>query len=173
MTPRTAVAGATYRREVVDDTKAQVWVDPANKVDAKADGSYSLTVKGPGTYQVTAGYTGKDGNYKNSDPQTVKVTGQHNLNIPLKYGYTTIVSGVVWDDTNILTPRRKSGATVIAEVNDVEAGRVTSDSVGNFSITVSHPGKLELKASSGTLKGRTEFETKAGAEPDIQIFIRP
>ena len=122
-----------------------MWVDPANKVDAKADGSYSLTVKGPGTYQVTAGYTRKDGNYKNSDPQTVKVTGQQNLNIPLKFGHTTTVSGTI----SHVSAGLQSGATVIIETDyGTKIGETISDRSGNYSITVSHAGKFIVKAST-------------------------
>ena len=151
VTPGNSIRRATYRLGFADDTKAQVWVDPANKVDVKADGSYTLTVKGPGTYQVTAGYTGKDGNYKNSDPQTVKITGQtHSLDIPLKFGYTTTVNGTVRYEISVgIPPNRHSGATVIIETDyGTKIGEGISDRIGDYSITVSHAGKFTIKASA-------------------------
>ena len=144
-------ARARFRFEFVDDTKAQVWIDPANKVNAEADGSYSLTVKGPGPFQITAGYTGGDGNYKNSDPQTAKIDGTP-TNIPLKYGYTTTVSGTTYYEASPgATLRRQGGATVIIETDyGTKIREGTSDPSGNYSIKVSHAGKFTNKSECGS-----------------------
>ena len=176
------VTPATYKTVFPDDIKVEVWVDSANKVDAKADGSYSLTVKGPGTYQVTARYTGKDGNYKNSDPQTVKVTGQHNLNIPLKFGYTTTVKGITYYEAGVGGAlNRQPGTTVIIETDyGTKIGEGTSkDPSGDFSITVSHPGKFTIKASAVLADGTRatdeipNIETTATEKTGYNIFIKP
>ena len=157
-----------------------MWVSPANKVKAKADGSFSLTVKGPGPFQITAGCTGGDGNYKTSDPQTVKITGQtHRLNIPLKYGYTTNVNGAVYYEEHVgATPRRQSGATVIIETDyGTKIGETVTDGDGDYSVTVSHPGRFTLKASAAAAgrraDGKSSFETDARNKTQANIFIRP
>ena len=139
---------------------AEVWADPANKVETKADGSYSLTLEGPGTYQITADYTGTDGNYKASDPRTVELTGKPiSLDIPLKYGHTTTVTGNSRTWARIAAayyPTR--GVTITAEVEDVQVGKTTSIITG-YSITFSHPGSFRLTGIYGSGRWSGEFET--------------
>ena len=111
---------------------AEVWADPANKVEAKADGSCSLTLEGPGTYQITARYTGTDGNYKDSAPRTVELTGKPIvLDIPLKYGHTTTVSGDSLTWARMLSRYfSTAGVTITVEVEDVQVGETTSSAYG-------------------------------------------
>ena len=171
-------ARARYRYEFVDDTKAQLWIGSAKKATAEADGSYSFTVKGSGPFQITARYTGGDGNYKNSAPQTAKIDGKP-INIPLRYGYTTTVSGVIYyEATPAATPNRQGGATVIIETDyGTKIGKTISDRSGNYSIKVSHAGKLILKASAEVAEKRaynddSPIETTA-PENGKNIFISP
>ena len=146
------VTSAIYKTVVFADTKAEVWVDPARKVKAEADGSYELEVANhSGTFTINANYTNPDGNYKQSNPQTVKTTSPtHSLNIPLNYGYTVTLSGEVGSikagDIGL-----KDGATIIIEVEGVEIGRTTSGSSGmskgNYSITFAHPGAYKARVN--------------------------
>ena len=142
---------------------AEIWAstDTKKKVKTDKDGNYTLEVaRHSGTFTITANYTNPDGNYKQSAPQTVKTTDQiHTLNIPLQYAYTTTISGVV-NDARVSGSPPKSGATVIIKVENIEVGRDISDSTGNYSIKVSHPGRLFLKASAGTGSGNNRITTK-------------
>ena len=137
---------------------AQVWAstDPTNKVPVNtADGSYSLSgVKHSGTFTVTAEYTATgNSNYTTSDPQNVSTTAStYTQDIALKYGYTTTVSGTVAGIPAGGGFARINGATVIMEVEGVEAGRDTSRNIGGgtandgrYSITVAHPGRLRAR----------------------------
>ena len=140
-------------------TTARVWAstDTANKVPVDStDGSYSLDVQhlGPGNFTITAEYTGGDGNYTTSDPQPVSPTAPtYTQDIALKYGYTTTVSGRIFFASSPafgVTP--VNGALVIIKVEGIEAGRDTTQnygiSPGRYRITVAHPGRLTVTAST-------------------------
>ena len=145
---------------------AEVWANPANKVNVKADGSYELEVANhPGTFTLTANYTETDGKYKQSDPQTVTTTSTtHSLNIPLKYGRTGTVNGSV-----AIFPRGKSnpggtapGVKIIVEVEGVQVAAGVTDSFGNYKFeNVPHNGTLTIKTGyTGTdVKNKSESYT--------------
>ena len=154
---------------------AEVWAstDPAKKVKVKADGSYELEVANhPGTFQIFADYTGTDGNYKQSDPQKVETTDStHSLNIALKYGYTTILSGFIGSN------RRgdgsyKSGATVTIEVEGVVVDSTTSSgNGGRYSITVDHPGTYKATASLANYTNDVSTPARVTEEKRTVNFI--
>ena len=137
-------------------TTARVWssIDPAKKVDVGTDGSYSLqVVNHTGSFTVTAEYTATgNNNYKTSDPKTVSTTGAevNNQDIPLNYGYTTTVIGAVVTITGgVGVSNPVVGATVVIEVEGIEAGRDTTTAAGAYSIAnVKHPGVMTAKVTS-------------------------
>ena len=106
--------------------------------------TYTTTVTGK---VITADYTAADGKYTTSTAQTVNTTGAaiDNQDIALKYGYTTTVSGtVVTIPPGGGTTTPVVGATVVIEVEGIEAGRDTTEGVnGEYNITtVDHPGVM-------------------------------
>ena len=138
-------------------TTARVWssIDPAKKVAVGADGSYSLQVAGhSGSFTITAEYTATDGNYKTSTAKTVTTTSAaiDGQDIPLNYGYTTVVTvqaglfpsglGSVGSISN--------GVTVVITAEDGhEVGRgITSGTAKSAVITVDHPGRMTITASN-------------------------
>ena len=156
---------------------ARVWAstDPATKVAAAADGSYTLTVTHPGTFTVSADYTATDGNYKAVAPQSVTTTTPaHTQNVSLAYGYTTTVSGQVYvAPPSALT----NGATVTARVEGRIVRSTTSsgtDAMGNpagdYSITFDHPGTFRVTAS---LVGRRDASTNPTRETRAAIPYSP
>ena len=131
---------------------AEVWAstDPTKKVQAKTNGSYELEVANhPGTFTITADYTRADGNYKQSDPQTVTTTDptHSSLNISLKYGYTIRLHG------DFLQTPVSGGRLVPIDNGKIEV-KVEGDIVksttslnGKYSITFDHPGTYDVIAS--------------------------
>ena len=141
-------------------TTAQVWAstDPTKKVSVDTtDGSYSLqVVNHSGTFTITADYTAGDGNYKAGAPQTVTTTAAaHTKDIALKYGYTTTLSGQVFDNPPGGTTTSRDGATVIITVESrgLEVARTTSSTIGgnagSYRVTFDHPGRFRITASFG------------------------
>ena len=134
---------------------AEVWssIDPANKVPAAADGSYTLEVANhTGRFTITADYTAADGKYTASAAKTVTTTGAavDNQDIALKYGYTTTVTVQVSLQSSSGAGIISSGVTVIITAEDGhEVGRdITSGAVGPSAvITVHHPGRMVITAS--------------------------
>ena len=132
-----------------------MWVDPARKAAAKADGGWSLKVTHSGTFTITADYTGTDGNYKASAPPTINTSAQ---NIALKYGYTTAASGsvlvypgdVAESVLADIAGTRTNGVKVIVE--SVEAARGITKNIGGsdgeYNINdIPHNGTLTIKGS--------------------------
>ena len=163
MSPETVTHRAVHRYDLYDDTKAEVWVDPDNKVNTKADGSYSLTVKHSGTFQIFANYTPTDpskrGGYKQSAPQTVKTTSTtHNQNIPLKYGYTTTFTlrAYLYPSGLSGTGTMSSGVTMRIEVEGREAanGKTDDSLLPQYIAKVDHAGIVSLIASHPGYKTR-------------------
>ena len=145
-------------------TAARVWfcIDPTNctdpaKKDVGADGSYSLEVAGhTGSFTITADYTAADGNYKAGAPQTVSTTAAaHTQDIALRYGYTTTLSGQVFDRPPGASIAFRNGATVIITVESrgLEVARTTSSTIGgnagSYRVTFDHPGSFRITASFG------------------------
>ena len=134
---------------------AKVWADPAKKVAAKADGSYSLKVTHSGNFTLTADYTGADGNYKASAPQTVKTSQtSHNQNIALKYGHTSNAEGrvAVFPRGTGFTGSMQNGVKVVAEVEGVAVAESETRTIGgrsgSYSFSVAHNGgKIIIRAS--------------------------
>ena len=130
---------------------AEVWVstDPNRKVAAKADGTYSIEVTHAGTFGITAGYTGTDGNYKTSDEKTFKTADKtiDGENIALKYGHKTTLIGNVFTlgDLRLIYI---NGATVTIRVEGRVVGSTTAAG-GNaeYSITFTHPGRFTATGS--------------------------
>ena len=138
-------------------TTARVWAstDPTKKIAVGADGSYSLQVAGhSGNFTITAEYTAAgDKNYKTGDPRTVTTKGAaiENQDIALEYGYTTTVRGTVVTLAGGGTTAPVVGATVVIEVEGIEAGRDTARAGnGEYRITVDHPGVMTAKVTSST-----------------------
>ena len=129
---------------------AEVWAstDPNRKVAAKADGTYSIEVTHAGTFGITSGYTGTDGNYKTSDEKTFKTADKtiDGENIALKYGYSTEFTGRV---LTVADPRSisRNGAVVTVEVEGRVVGSTTAGGGrAEFSITFAHPGSFKIIA---------------------------
>ena len=138
-------------------TTARVWAstDPTKKVAVGTDGSYSLQVAGhSGSFTITAEYTATDGNYKKTSTAkavTTKGTAIENQDIALKYGYTTTVRGTVVTLAGGGGTAPVVGATVVIEVEGIEAGRDTAKAGnGEYRITVDHPGVMTAKVTSPT-----------------------
>ena len=137
---------------------ARVWssIDPANKVPVDStDGSYSLqVVNHSGSFTITAEYTAAgDKNYKASDPKIISTTEAaiENQDIALEYGYTTTVRGTVVTLAGGGTTAPVVGATVVIEVEGIEADRDTARAGnGEYRITVDHPGVMTAKVTSST-----------------------
>ena len=130
---------------------AEVWAstDPNRKVAAKADGTYSLEVTHAGTFGITAGYTGTDGNYKISDEKTFKTTDKtiDGENIALKYGHSIEFTGRV---ITVADPRSisRNGAVVTVEVEGRVVGSTTAGGErAEYSITFAHPGRFTATGS--------------------------
>ena len=136
---------------------AKVWANPKEKVNVKADGSYSLKVTHSGTFTITADYTGTDGNYRASAPKTINTSAQ---NIALKYGHTTVANGSVLvypggvADSVLagIAGTRTNGVTVIVEVEGVEVARGITKNIGGsdgeYNINdIPHNGTLTIKGS--------------------------
>ena len=136
-------------------TTARVWssIDPGKKVDVGTDGSYTLQVANhTGSFTVTAEYTAAGNrNYKTSDPKPVNTKGASidNQDIALNYGYTTRVTGAVVTITGEVS-NPVVGATVVIEVEGMEAGRDTTEAGnGAYRIAnVNHPGVMTVKVTS-------------------------
>ena len=139
-------------------TTARVWssVNPADKVPVDStDGSYTLQVADhTGSFTITAEYTAAGNrNYKTGDPKTVTTRGAaiDNQDIALEYGYTTTVRGTVVTLAGGGTTAPVVGATVVIEVEGIEAGRDTAKAGnGEYRITVDHPGVMTAKVTSST-----------------------
>lgn len=143
--------------------KAEVWssIDPANKVLAKMDGTYSLTVTHSGSFTITANYKGRDGNYKASAPKIINTSARNidDQDIALKYGYITSVSGKVEvfpDETNLrdgTSGTLTNNVMVIVEVEGVEVARGTTKNIGGkngqyYIDDIPHDGtRLTIKVS--------------------------
>ena len=157
-------------------TTARVWssVNPANKVPVDStDGSYSLqVVNHSGSFTITAEYTAAgDKNYKTGDPRTVTTKGAaiENQDIALEYGYTTTVRGTVVTLADGGTTAPVVGATVVIEVEGIEAGRDTARAGnGEYRITVDHPGVMTAKVTSST--GNTTRNLTTTNTELIRIF---
>ena len=138
---------------------AEVWAstDPARKVAAKADGTYSLEVTHAGTFGITAGYTGTDGNYKTSDEKTFKTADKtiDGENIALNYGHSTTLTGrviTVGYPTNI----SRNGARITIRVEGRVVGSTTAGGgYAEFSITFAHPGRFKATARFTGLKDKS------------------
>ena len=131
---------------------AEVWADPARKIAVNRDGSYRLKVLHSGTFTITADYTGTDGNYKASDPQTIHTSeASHSQNIALNYGRTVQVIGSVSVSTAPGVYIAKNGAVVIVEVEGVPVTKVKTTTirgdVGSYSFHVAHNGGVVIKTS--------------------------
>ena len=157
-------------------TTARVWssVNPANKVPVDStDGSYSLqVVNHSGSFTITAEYTAAgDKNYKTGDPRTVTTKGAaiDNQDIALEYGYTTTVRGTVVTLVGGGSTSPVVGATVVIEVEGIEAGRDTARAGnGEYRITVDHPGVMTAKVTSST--GNTTRNLTTTNTELIRIF---
>ena len=159
---------------------AQVWAstDLTVKAPVAADGSFTLSVRHPGTFALTADYPAER-DYKTGAPQTVSTTEPaHTQDIPLRYGYTTNLRGVISDNQlasgGTIPPR--NGARVTAVVEGREAVSVTSggtdtsgNPLGNYRITFSHPGTFKITAS---FDGRSDVnEPVHGPYPNANISL--
>ena len=141
------------RRSSPSGDDAEVWAstDPAVKAAVAADGSFTLRVRHPGTFALTADYpAGRD--YKTGAPQTVSTTeSAHTQDIPLRYGYTTTLSGRVFDRPPGSSVVARNDAAVIVEVEGREAGRTVSSTIdsspGSYRITFDHPGTFRVTTS--------------------------
>ena len=151
-------------------TTAQVWAstDPTKKVSVDTtDGSYSLEVAGhSGTFTITADYTAGDGDYKAGTPQSVTTTAAaHTQNVALKYGYTTTLSGQVFDTPPGVSVTERNGATVIitTESRGLEVARTTSSTIGgnagSYRVTFDHPGSFRITASFDGRSNSFDFRT--------------
>ena len=155
-------------------TTARVWAstDPAKKVAVGTDGGYSLQVAGhSGSFTITAEYTATDGNYKASTAKTVTTTSAaiDNQDIALEYGYTTTVRGTVVTLVGGGSTSPVVGATVVIEVEGIEAGRDTASAGnGEYRITVDHPGVMTAKVTSPT--GNTTRNLTTTNTELIRIF---
>ena len=137
---------------------AQVWssIDPETKVSVDpADGSFTITVTHPGTFTLNADYTAPDKNYKTGAPQTVSTTAPaHTRDIPLNYGYTTTLSGIVVALNPGGSGSARNDATVTVTVENRVVDSTTSSGThadgtpaGNYRITITHPGAFRATAS--------------------------
>ena len=141
------------RRSIPSGVDAQVWAstDPAVKAPVAADGSYTLRVRHPGTFALTADYPpGRD--YKTGAPQTVSTTAlAHTQDIPLRYGYTTTVNGTIADQVAVGSFQARNDAMVIIKVEGREAARIRSSTIdgtpGSYRVTFNHPGTFRVEAS--------------------------
>ena len=149
--------------------------DPAGKVAAKADGTYSLEVTHAGTFGITAGYTGTDGNYKTSDEKTFKTADKtiDGGNIALNYGHSITFTGrviTVGDPANI----SRNGAKITIRVEGRVVGSTTAGGgYAEFSITFAHPGRFKATARFTGLKDKSH-EIDTTDKIDRQLFdLRP
>ena len=173
-------ARAVYPTKGAVIKTAQVWAstDPENKVTVDTtDGSYTLKVADhTGSFTITADYTGTDGNYKAGAPQRVRIRGwfHSQINVALKYGYITTLSGRVFDNPpGASTTIPRNGATVIitTENRGLEVARTTSSTLegnmGSYRVTFDHPGSFRVTTSFG---GRSNsFEAVRITTPNYNL----
>ena len=131
--------------------------DPNRKVVAKADGTYRIEVTHAGTFGITAGYTGTDGNYKTSNEKTFKTADKtiDGENIALNYGHSTTLTGrviTVGYTTNI----SRNGAKITIRVEGRVVGSTTAGGGdAEFRITFAHPGSFTATARFTGLKDKS------------------
>ena len=174
------------------DAEVRASTDSAVKAAVAADGSFTLRVKHPGTFTLSVDYpAGRD--YKAGSPQRVTTTkAAHTQDIALNYGYTTTLSGQVFD-TAPAGPRNdvpiiievegfevtdRGGVPTLTEVEGREAARTVSRTIegteGSFSITFDHPGSFLASASFGGRTGKYSLNRYTGtAAPTGSIILRP
>ena len=131
-----------------------------------ADGGFTLRVKHPGAFTLSVDYpAGRD--YKAGSPQSVRTTkAAHTQDIALKYGYTTTLSGQVFDTA---LPGPRDGIPIIIEVEGREADRTVSRT-----ITFDHPGSFRASASFEGRTGNYSLARHTGAAaPTGSIVLRP
>ena len=164
---------------------AQVWssIDPETKVSVDpADGSFTITVTHPGTFTLNADYTTPDKNYKAGAPQTVSTTAPaHTRDIPLSYGYTTTLSGIVVALNAGGSGSARNGATVTVTVENRVVDSTTSSGThadgtdaGNYRIMIAHPGKFRAAASLSGVKDEVFNVARITTQTHVHNFtLRP
>ena len=177
------------------DAEVRVSTDSSAKTDkaaVAADGSFTLRVKHPGTFTLSVDYpAGRD--YKAGSPQSVTTTkAAHTQDIALKYGYTTTLSGQVFDtappgprnDVPIIIEVEGSevtdrgGVPTLTKVEGREAARTVSSTIGgtegSYSITFDHPGSFWASASFDGRSGNYSLARYTGAAATTgSIVLRP
>ena len=184
----------TTRLPVSSSGDAEVRASTNSAVTAAvaADGSYTLRVKHPGTFTLSVDYpAGRD--YKAGSSQSVTTTkAAHTQDVALKYGYTTTLSGQVFD-TAPAGPRNevpiiievegfevtdRGGVPTLTKVEGREAARTVSRTIGgtegSYSITFDHPGSFWASASFEGRSGNYSLSRNTGAAATTgSIVLRP